>query len=597
VNATIVQADVLVIGGGAAGCAAALTARRQGARPLLVVKGKMGRSGATPLASALGLPLPVPGPYTLLRALKALYSSVSRVVRLPLPRRYRLALRTVGAYHYWLTEQDYFLDYGLWLHKVFCPQLERTGLYARRDEAGDLVTPRGAFKDFHLHSNGMTGYQFGEARRKEVLNAGIPVMEETTAFALLQGADREVVGALVFDYAAGNLFAIEAKTTIVATGHTNWLATRATGTREMAANGLAMSARAGAECQNLEIQWCHAADMASPSCWMRLHNYPNPLSGSEHRAVMANSSGQEYMRIEDYAVHMPYVIQLKKLYEQVRAGAARWDSGSFANYRLVEPQALEEHQYHWEFYRKLGLSMATDRLECGATWHMTGGGIRADTKTMQTSVPGLYIAGGIGGHTLGSLSFATYDGELAGAHAASAAARMRKPQRDPAQVRAGEEYLNSLLATTDARKAADSVSPIAVKRKIRELVSAGMLYAKTERRLLTLLEGLSDVEERLLPRMRLRDARTHYNWDLVDAIDSRDMLLASRMSARSSLSRAESRGPHFREDYPFTDNVNWLKHVVATVRDNEVCIRLENVPQRYVKPKAERVDYLANPYA
>ena len=53
-----VQTDVLVIGGGAAGCAAALEAKARGARPLMVVKGRMGRSGATPLASRLGAPGP-----------------------------------------------------------------------------------------------------------------------------------------------------------------------------------------------------------------------------------------------------------------------------------------------------------------------------------------------------------------------------------------------------------------------------------------------------------------------------------------------------------------------------------------------------------
>ena len=87
-------------------------------------------------------------------------------------------------------------------------------------------------------------------------------------------------------HAKGELYAVTAKSIILATGHTNWLSKRATGTREMAANGLGMAARAGAEFQNLEIQWFHASDSAYPASWMRLHHFPKMMD----LAVTAYSS-------------------------------------------------------------------------------------------------------------------------------------------------------------------------------------------------------------------------------------------------------------------------------------------------------------------
>ena len=195
----------------------------------------------------------------------------------------------------------------------------------------------------------------------------------------------------------------------MATGHTNWISKRATGTREMAANGLAMAARVGAELQNLEIQWFHASDSAYPASWMRLHHIPNRLVGSPHQAEMVNSEGEAYMRNADFDASMPYTIQLKTLYQQVKQGKARWDGGNFTDYRHLDDET-KERLYNWPFYERLGQGASNRPLECAPTWHMSAGGVRADIKTMETRVPGLFIAGPVGGHTLGSLNFASYDG-------------------------------------------------------------------------------------------------------------------------------------------------------------------------------------------
>ena len=143
-NAERVETDVLVIGGGAAGCAAALEAQARGVRPLMVVKGRMGRSGATPLASCLGAPAPMPGPYPLLRFMKRIYSAASRVVPLPVPAAYAGAMRQMLDFHYWLVDQDYFLDWAMWTAKRFYPELERSGIYVLRDEEGVPESPRTA---------------------------------------------------------------------------------------------------------------------------------------------------------------------------------------------------------------------------------------------------------------------------------------------------------------------------------------------------------------------------------------------------------------------------------------------------------------------
>ena len=589
-----IETDVLVIGGGAAGCAAALEAQARGVRPLMVVKGRMGRSGATPLASCLGAPAPLPGPWPLLAFTKRIYSTAARFLPLPVPAAYAGAMRQMLSFHYWLVDQDYFLDWAIWTSKRFFPELERTGICLLRDEQGEPESSSDG--SYHvIHTHGMTGYQFGEAKRKEVLASGIEVMEESTAFCLLGGKGDEVGGAMVLDYARGRLFAIEAKATVLATGHTNWLARRATGTREMAANGLAMAARAGAELSNLEIQWFHASDLAEPESWMRLHNYPNPLNGTRHRAAMSNEAGEVFMKMEDFDTVMPYTIQMKKLREQVRQCKAGWERGSYTDYRLVEPEALEKYQYHWEFYEKLGRDMSRDRFESVMTWHMSGGGVRADPRSMETGLRRLYIAGAVGSHMLGGLPLAAYDGQLAGAGAARSARRFGPPARHPAQVRAQERRLAEMLLASEEER--NAPSPIAVKRRIREVVWRDMMYEKSAAGLDRALAALAALRDEVLPAMQVRSRARRYNTDLVDALDAEDMLDVCEMAAHASRSREESRGPHFRTEYPYTDNENWIRQIVVRREGGEVRIRREPVHLKYLRPKAEKVDYFADPFA
>ena len=590
-RAETLETDVLIIGGGAAGCTAALHAHALGAKVLMAVKGKMGRSGATPLASRMVNPVNLPLPYGMLRALKSAYAAVNKVVPLPLPGHLADQLRVNLDYHGWLIDQDYLLDIALWIAKEFYPNFEANGTFALRDAAGRPVAPGRGADSYILHSHGLTGYLYGEAKRKDVLATDVGVMEEAMVLSLLQGPGGEIAGAMVLDYARGRLFEVVAKSTILATGHTNWLATRSTGTREMAANGLAMALRAGAELQNMEIQWYHSADMTYPKSWMRLHHFPNPIHGTPKMVAMVNKEGERYLDVGEVKAFMPYTHQLKAQYLQIRQGKADWEGGNFSDFRHIEPEISEKYQYGWEFYEKIGLNMARDLLPGAPTWHMTAGGVRADTRTMKTELPRLFIAGAIGGHSLGGVQLATYDGTIAGKAAARAALHASPPARVPAQVAAAEARLEALLSPPARTHNEPAVSPIEVKKRIRAIVGEHMMFVKTEQGLNAALEGLDRVRGEDLPRVRLRTDTLRFNTDLMDALDLEDMLQVGAVAAHAALARRESRGPHFREDYPFTDNDEWLKRVVVALEGGRITTRFEPAPQAYVRPERGRRGY------
>jgi succinate dehydrogenase/fumarate reductase flavoprotein subunit len=284
-----------------------------------------------------------------------------------------------------------------------------------------------------------------------------------------------------------------------------------------------------------------------------VHHFPNRLiGGTTHQSVMFNSDREMFMRNEDFDVSMPYTVQMKNIYREVKRGKARWDGGYFTDYPEVEPGILERLYYHTQFY---------DRLEQDGS-----------------NKP---------------INLASYDAMVAGTHAARRSRARAMPQLDGTQVRSGEERIASYLAT--ARQ--PGVSPMQVKMQIRAIVWDKLMFVKTASGLNEALASLKAIENEVVPRMRLRTDTTRFNTDMIDALDVRDMLEVVEMVIQAALARQESRGPHFREDFPFTDNKSWLKYVVVRRDNASVKTRLEPVNQKFVRPKREIVDYFANPFA
>ena len=87
-------------------------------------------------------------------------------------------------------------------------------------------------------------------------------------------------------FMTGEYAVVLGRAVILATGYSDRMHMRSTGTREMSGDGIAMAWRAGASLVNLEMQWWHTNDVAHPPTWQRIQIYPNPVLGSEHSARM-----------------------------------------------------------------------------------------------------------------------------------------------------------------------------------------------------------------------------------------------------------------------------------------------------------------------
>lgn len=564
----VLRTDVLVIGGGAAGAQAALKAADRGARVTMVVKGLLGKSGCSIFASHLPY-------YDESTAEKA-------------SDRYRYAVRY---YNHYLTDQEHVRRMGVFMRTEFAAELERLGVYWLRGEDDRPLTPPNRVPIVVAHQQGASGPVLMEKRRREVIQRGIPLLEECAATALLVREGR-VVGATVLDCRRGTLSVVLARATVLATGHSDYLASRATATREQSADGIAMALRIGAELANLEIQWWHVSDMAQPRAWMRMHIYPNPLLGTTESSRLYNGQGEVFYEQKTHspASSAPYVEQARRLALEVQGGRARWDGGYYTGYDHIPPEVIKAYQRQAKVWDKLGLDVSRHRLECGITWHMRQGGVNVDTSAMRSSVPGLYVAGGVGAHYLGGVGPVSYDGKVAGIAAAEEALGGAEPVLPAEQAADEERRVFGFLRTGDT-----GPFPIEVKLAIRDVMWE-LGYVKNETKLRAALDKILRLSEEALPRLRLRSTSRRWNTGWTDAIDVAAMLEACEATLRSALLRKESRGPFYREDYPYVDNEHWLAKVIVQRVDGQWRSRIEPIPTPHLQPDKAREPFFEADY-
>ncbi len=435
---------------------------------------------------------------------------------------------------------------------------------------------------------GMSGTLIMDLYRKLILaRKEIQLLEETAATRLLVN-DGEVVGATALDFVHGKFYVIHAKVVILATGHSNYLSKRSTGTRDGSASGWVMAYEAGGRLQNIEMQWYHATDVAYPATWMRLHMYPNPLPGTIHRSEMFNREKEKFY--DSYSMGdnpVPYIMQLKHLIKQVKAGKAEISGGYYSCYTHVEPEVLDKWIYQKQFLDKIGIDIKTQMIECGITWHMNVGGVHVNGKTMESDVPGLLIAGSVGCLTTGGLNNVTWDGIVAARTAVERIALIGNKTKpiDKSQLSAEEARVLGVFRTDPQ----DGFLPGQVKKQIRNVMWEKHNYIKTEKSMQDALSGLLEVEERYLPKMRLQTDTNCFNYDWMDALDAYDMLEALKLEVQFCLYRKESRGAFYRDDFPYTDNENWLVHIMGRKQDNgDLHLEIAPVNLPYTKP-AEKV--------
>lgn len=549
----VLTTDVAIVGGGAAGCYAALSLQKHGIKSLVICKGLIGKSGASLFAGNLVIS--------------------GRLLGNSEKQASNTAEFLIKYHNQFLIDQKWARRCGEWIERVYYPELEELGLYFRRDDAGNVVTSPGAIRSVAANVQGNSGVTFMDLRRKQIIRAEIPRLEETVVTALLRNANGIVGGVFCLNYITGEYIVVQARAVVLATGYSDRLHQRSTGTREMSADGIAMAWRVGATLVNMEMQWWHTNDIADPPCWQRMQIYPNPMLGSEKSARMVNSLGEEFFnqQQDDPLAFGPYTMQLKALAKQVRAGKARYDGGYYAGFDHCDPTEVEAYTTYGKTFRQLGLQFPQQLVETAVTSHYRQGGIDVDTATMRSSVPGLYVAGGVGGHSNGLIGLATYDGKVVADGIAAEFGELKSSLLPDSEYEAEIRRLDRLRSSPGS-----GISPIQLKEKLRSVMWEKVGVEKDAAGLRSALVDIEQIRLELLPDMKISNQTKTANFEWLDAIDVVNMVDACELIIHSSLERKESRGPFFRGDFPATDNKNWL--VANVLKKSGNGLRFEQRP-------------------
>jgi succinate dehydrogenase / fumarate reductase, flavoprotein subunit len=219
-------------------------------------------------------------------------------------------------------------------------------------------------------------------------------------------------------------------------------------------------------------------------------------------------------------------------------------------------------------------------VETAVTAHYRQGGIDVDTQTMRSSVPGLYVAGGLGGHSNGLIGLATYDGEVAANGVLAELGRLAEWTLPRDQVETERRRLEAFRVARDS----NGVAPVHVKETLRAMMWDKVGVEKDAASLRAALGRIEELRHDLLPRMGLACTAREVNYEWLDAIDAVNMIDVCELIVHSSLERKESRGPFMRRDYPDTDNAHWLAANVMRKTDNG--FRFEQRPYQlpFIRP-------------
>jgi len=543
----ILESDVLIIGAGGAGLRAAVEASKRGARVTVLSKGPV-PGGATSVSggviqAAVG---PDDSPEQHFR---------DTVIGGRFVNNQRLVQTFVN------NAPQKVLD------------LERYGCAFDRNEDGslDLRMPSGATRKRGIEGEVNSNVQKILAQRS--LECGARIHEFMMVTRLLQDDKGQVYGATAVDFARGSFVAFVAGAVILATGAAGRLYSVTACPRSSTGDGVALARRVGARFINLEMmQFIPLA-----------YTYPEFIKGFTlgeapnygHHTRFLNSKGERYMLRYDAkrAEYATRDVAARAGYIEIQEGRGSphggiWvdTSGNDRKDGLYQPHKLaDRYQMIVDFYGPAKANFE-EPFEATPSALFLIGGVEIDTDC-RTNVPGLFAAGEVaanlhGANRLGANALAEIQvfGSIAGINAAEAS---RGGCPAPIRAALGLQISDEKSAVLGLFQGPGKRRACEFKHDIQRIMWDCVGVVRDGKRLQIALAEFERLRETVCNEVRVTSETRRYNYDWVEALEIPMMLDVGEMMAAAALSRTESRGAHYRTDFPLEDDANWLRETVV----------------------------------
>lgn len=535
----VLTTEALVIGSGSTGGGAAIELGEQGIETIVLSKGPMAKSGTTPLgftgfqAVTVADPEDDPDQHFRDSVLGGRFLGDQNLVEV---------MTQKGG-----STVDRLRGYGVRFQ-------EEGGTYLTRQVPG--ITRRRLLR---IGPGGIHLHQVLRDRVKQL--PSVQVLADTTAVRLLK-RDGEVVGALVYDMRRDAFFVVQAKVTILATGGNEQIWPYTDCPPETTGDGYALAYEAGAELVDMEQELFYPTVCVYPTLIRGLElSYESFFRPS---ARFLNGLGEEFM---DVRGPVPTRDEMaNRLFAEIHAGRQGPHGGIIVDLRGASGELKE---YIRKFLpalarlRYFGIDLFQQPVEVVPAAHTTLGGTRIDEQT-RTRVPRLLAAGEVAGNVHGANRLAGQawtDCIVFGFQSGETAAQLVRASGD---VRVDLDAARTLAAEYTAYLAPKRAGrrPHEVKQQIKELAWKYIGLRRSRAALEEAVQRLRTLQDEGLPELTISDA-PGYNLDKHLALQVRFMALAAEQMARASLLREESRGTHYREDFPHRDDQRWLRHTIV----------------------------------
>lgn len=424
------------------------------------------------------------------------------------------------------------------------------------------------------------------ALSRAVMRNEITLFPETIITKLLT-VDNRAVGAVAMSLVTGELAVFQAKAVLMATGGVGALYEVTTNSSVLTGDGFALALDAGAELVDMEM--VQFFPIAFPYPEVRRGKIIGMCSHFGSGIKLINGLGERYMgRYDPENMEMATRdIAARANFTEIKEGRGTAKSSILVDPREHDPAILVRFRtsvpHIFAMFKDVfGQKVADwkEPFEAIPSQHFFMGGIRID-EACRTSVPGLFavgeVAGGVhGANRLSGVAFTELF--VLAPHAGKAVAACASGRKIvPADQSTIDDEVERLQSLMEPRR---GTRPFELKKAIQNIMWDKLGPVRTGAEIETAIGELEEIGASELGNMAIGASDLTYNRDRMEAIEVGFMVRSALFIARSAFLRRESRGSHYRTDFPVRNDKEWLKNIVIRkAPDGGISLETENTIQ------------------
>lgn len=531
-----IKTDVLVIGGGGAGLRAAIEARKQGAKVILVAKEVL---GCAHTGMAMG--------------------GMNAALRAPATTQLHYEDTMHGGWD--INNKEVVRTFAEEIPQRI-HDLEEYGLLFDRTDDGEFYVWRGGKQTAPLNVcvGDYTGREMMQVLVDQMRKSKVVYFDEFFITNILKKKN-EIIGAFGIDLKSGAYVFFKAKSIILCTGGAGRMYKVTTNAASNTGDGYAMAYDIDVEFVDMEMLQFHPTGMVFPDS-VRGVLVTEKVRG--HGGKLFNSKGERFMQ-----KYYPKMMELagrdevaRSIYQEVKEGRGTTHGGVYLDVtHLPKGEVEDKIPDVFEQYMTVGVDIRKTPMEIYPTMHHVCGGVKIN-KNGQTNIKGLYAAGEVvggihGANRLGGNSIA--DGQVFGRRAAIKAA-LYSQKKNKAVSTNKKEITSYLLEIEDLLKRKEGEDTYQLEEILKNTMWDKVGMVRTEES----LQEADTMAQRLMERaknIKVKLTSRQRNKELQDALELINMLKTARLFIKAALIRKESRGAHYRSDYPERSE-KWQKNII-----------------------------------